>query len=412
MNARLLAVLSLFPLSARAGGFAVSEQDAQATGRAGASVGVSGSASALHFNPAGLSTITGVSAEAGATAILPSATSTDPQTGTATSAEGGLKLPPHVYGGYGFGQVAIGVGFNAPFGGGLKWPDTWAGRTELTQMTLQVLAGHLGGAWKINDQFSVGASATLYKVDVTLDKKVDFIDTEGTAKLGGGGVAFTGAAGATWTPRPELTFGFMGRLPATASLSGRAHFEGQPKAFASTLPDQAITTSLTLPGKLAFGASARLPWLKLFADFEYTFWSSFQSFAVDFSNPSTPDVNQPRNWANAPTFRLGAEKDLGLTTVRLGGLLDLAASPADTLSPSLPDSTRLGFSVGVGRPLGPVRADLAYQFVAFLNRTSTGESYPSNYSASAHLIAFSLSWLGSHDEAPAISGGSAPVAQR
>jgi len=44
-----------------------------------------------------------------------------------------------------------------------------------------------------------------------------------------------------------------------------------------------------------------------------------------------------------------------------------------TLDPSLPDSTRLGFSLGAGRALGPIRVDLAYQFVAFLPRTSSGK---------------------------------------
>lgn len=76
--------------------------------------------------------------------------------------------------------------------------------------------------------------------------------------------------------------------------------------------------------------------------------------------------------------------------VRLGAVLDLAASPTDTLSPSLPDSTRVGGSAGAGYDFGPVRADLAYQFVAFLPRASTGEAFPAAYTASAHVLALSV----------------------
>ncbi len=387
------AILSALVSSlAWAGGFAVAEQDAAVSGRAGAAVGSADDASAVHFNPAGLALVRDVSVVAGATAIVPSVTAKDPSTGVATSNVSGVKLPPHAYGAYGFGRWALGVGFNAPFGGGMQWPAQWPGRFTLTQMDLQVLAGHVAAAVKLTDELSVGVALTAYRVDVYLDKAIDFVDSEGRAQLGGGGWAFGGGLGVNWAPRKDLSLGLTGRLPAGASLSGRAHFDQVPGAFQSTLPDQEIKSKLTLPASLAVGAKGDLGFLRLHGEVAYTFWSSFDSFQVQFSNATTPAVNEPRHWANAPTFRLGAEKDFGLTTLRAGALLDFAASPADTLDPSLPDSTRLGFSLGVGRAFGPVRGDFAYQFVAFLNRTSTGDAFPAAYSANAHLFALSLRW--------------------
>lgn len=384
--------LALLSSSALAGGFGISDQDASASGRASTAVAATATASSLHFNPAGLGGLDGAQVSAGATAIVPSATAVDPAGTGSASALAGVKVPPHVYGAYGFGRFTVGAGFNAPFGGGLKWPEAWRGQYELVEMSLQVLAGHVGAAFKLNDQFSVGLAGTLYSASVLLDKRLDFVDGQGKALLGGGGIGFGASAGVQVSPIPEVRLGLMGRLPATVSMSGRAHFEDVPGAFQNTLPDQAIHTALTLPAKLALGGAAKLPWLRLSADIEYTFWSSFKTFSVDFENAATPDVNQPRSWADAPTFRLGAERDFGLTTVRLGGLLDLATSPSDTLSPSLPDSTRVGFSAGVGRAFGPFRADLAYQFVAFLPRASTGEAFPAQYNANAHLIALSMGW--------------------
>ncbi len=391
MNLRHLAAL-LLCTPAFAGGFAVSEQDASASGRGSTAIAATATASSIHFNPAGLGGLDGAAVTAGATAIFPSATAADPNSADVAAAKPGVKVPPHVYGAWGFGKFAIGAGFNAPFGGGLKWAESWRGRTDLVEMNLQVLAAHLGGSFQLTPELSIGAAASLYQASVSLDKRIDFVDSEGKALLGGSGFGAGVTAGVQFAPMPEVRLGLMGRIPATVAMSGRVHFDDIPGAFQSTLPDQAIRTTLVLPAKLAIGAAATLPWLRLSADVEYTFWSSFQTFSVDFENSATPDVNQPRSWANAPTFRLGAERDFGLTTVRLGGLLDLAASPSDTLSPSLPDSTRVGFSVGAGRAFGPFRADLAYQLVAFLPRASTGEAFPADYTASAHLIALSLGW--------------------
>ncbi len=390
-TSRTVLATLLLSSSALAGGFGIAEQDASASGRGSTAVAAS-AASAIHFNPAGLGALDGAAVSAGATAIVPSATATDPNGTDSASAQPGLKVPPHVYGAFGFGRFSLGAGFNAPFGGGLKWPETWRGRSDLVEMNLQVLAGHLGGAFQLNEHFMIGAAVTAYRASVSLDKRVDFVDGEGKALLGGSGIGIGASAGIQFAPIKDLRIGVMGRIPATVTMSGRVHFEDVPAAFQSTLPDQAIRTTLVLPAKVAVGGVVTLPWFRLSSDIEYTFWSSFKTFSVDFEDPMTPDVNQPRHWADAPTFRLGAERDFGLTTVRLGALLDLAASPSDTLSPSLPDSMRVGFSVGVGHSFGPFRADVAYQFIAFLPRASTGDAFPAKYTANAHLVALSLGW--------------------
>ncbi|MBI3182610.1 MAG: outer membrane protein transport protein [Myxococcales bacterium] len=387
----MLAAL-LLPASSLAGGFAVSEQDAAASGRMGTAVARPGSASSVHFNPAGLGELRGASALAGVTAIIPTATAGDPANGPSFSSSPSLRTPPHAYAALSVGPAAVGVGFNAPFGGGLRWPEGWRGRYELVEMKLEVLAGHLAAAYRVTDQLSLGAGASLYRVGVMLDKRVDLVDRDGRALLGGSGVGLGGGLGLQYAPSPGARLGLAARLPSSVGLSGGAHFEGVPPSFNQVLIDQPVSTSVALPAKLAAGAELQLAPVRLFADVEYTFWSSFQSFEVDFSDERTPDVSQPRNWANAVTVRLGAERDFGLTTARAGLLFDGAASPAETLSPSLPDSVRLGLSVGAGRDIGPVRADLAYQFISFLPRESSGDAFPAQYAASAHLLALSMSW--------------------
>ncbi len=396
MSRSLLLLASLAAASALAGGFAVSEHDAAVTGRAGTAIAQEGRPSAVHYNPAGLAGLRGVAATAGATALLPSATATDPATGAADQAAPALKLPPHVYAAYGREQLAVGFGFNAPYGGGLKWPDTWRGRFDLVEMQLQVLGFHAGAAYAITPQLSVGAAATLYRATVFLTKHADFVDSEGIASLGGGGFGVGASFGASYTFSDRFRLGLTGKLPASIALAGRAHFDAIPASFSTALPDQAIQSHLTLPGKVGLGAELALAPVRLFADAEATFWSSFQSFDVDFAEDATPDVSQPRNWRTAGTFRLGAELPAGWLgtdgVLRAGAVFDMAASPTDTLSPSLPDSNRVAGSLGLGRAFGPVRADLAYSFVAFLPTASSGEAFPAQYAARAHLFALSLGY--------------------
>lgn len=386
---------ALVATGAHAGGFAVADQDAEVSGRAGTAVAHQGSASAVHFNPAGLAALRGPSASVGVSGLLPSVSAKDPESSSVDRTELALKTPPHAYAAFGEEQWAVGLGFNTPFGGGVKWDDGWRGRYDLVEQKLEVFAGHLAGAYALNPHLSLGASLSLYRVNVVVDKRLDFVDQDGRALLSGGGTGLGASAGVQFTPRPELRFGFQARLPSPVQLRGTAQFTHIPESFREQAQDQQIQTSLTLPARLALGSEIDLHVLRpftLFAEGEMTFWSAFERFAVDFERDQTSDVNQPRNWSNTLTGRLGIETTFGGTTARIGAFLDGAASPANTLSPSLPDSTRVGGSLGAGWTTGSLRADVAYSFIAFLPRASEGEVFQAQYSANAHLLALTLSF--------------------
>src|SRR6185295_19012121 len=146
----------------------------------------------------------------GATAIVPSITANQ------TQATSDPAVPPHVYAAWAFEKnFTLGAGFNAPFGGGVKWPKDWFGRTEITEMNLRVLAGHLGGAYRFNEHFSLGATAQLYSVTVALKRQIDFVESEGTATLGGTGLALGAQLGLDWSPTKWMHLGLTGRVPAS-----------------------------------------------------------------------------------------------------------------------------------------------------------------------------------------------------
>lgn len=388
-----IALVGSFAVSttASAGGYAVGEQDAAATGRGGTGVAALMGASSVQYNPAHLSRVFSIDAAVGGTGIAPLASAADPGSGTVESARFGLKTPPHAYAAYGNGQYGFGLGINTPFGGGLRWEDDFSGRFEIIEQNLQVFAGHLGGAYQLHRTFSLGASLTVYRASISVERRQDFVDSEGTVLLGGNGVGVGATFGASFAPSDRLRFGVTGRLPTSIGLNGRVHFEDVPPSFSSVAQDQAISATLPLPGRIAAGGALYLDSLRLFLDADYTMWSAFDRFAVDFEREETSDVDQPRNWENAFSIKLGVEKDLtDVATLRGGLLFDQRASPADTLSPSLPDSDRVGLSLGAGKDFGPFAMDAAYMFILFLPRASEGSAFPAQYTASAHLLALTF----------------------
>jgi long-chain fatty acid transport protein len=324
------------------------------------------------------------------TLIGPSATADDPAGTASATTESALRFPPHAFAAWGNETLAVGAGFNAPFGGGLRWPSTWRGRFELVEMKLQVLAGHISAAYALTPLWSIGATLSLNRASVALEKRIDFVDSEGQALLGGGGTAVGAGFGVSFAPTPAVRIGAAGRLPSTAALEGRVHFSEVPPAFVGLLPDQAIAAAIALPGRVGLGTEVAFSALTLFVEGELTFWSAFKSFDVEFKETPSLSVKQPRNWGTAGAVRVGVEREHAGVTVRAGTLFDGRASPADTLSPSLPDSHRLGFSLGAGREIGPVRCDLGYLFVVFLPRSSEGEVFPARYAARAHVVALTV----------------------
>ena len=231
--------------------------DAAALGRGGTRVAGTSGPIAVRDNPANLSRMFSLGAALGGTGILSRSSGVD----------GDLRFEglPHLYAGYGNGQVGAALGVDVP----------------MLDPGRDAVAGHAGGAWQITPELSAGATVSLHR----------------GLGLGVGG-------GVSWAPDHRLRFGLTGRVP-----------------------------SFQIPGQLALGTALYLDAVRLFADL---------------------DAAIPREGVNAFGFRLGAEKDLGATTVlRAGVLFEKKSSIADVV----------GLTVGAGRDVGPIEADLGYMFV-------------------------------------------------
>jgi long-subunit fatty acid transport protein len=161
-------------------------------------------------------------------------------------------------------------------------------------------------------------------------------------------------------------------------MAGEADFT-TPDAFSMKAADQQASSSLTLPDRVTAGAAWQRGAWTFLADLELTAWQVRDQVVIDFAREETPDVTQRADWSATVTAR--------------GGLYrDPTPSPAATLSPTSPDSSRLGGSLGLGRALGQSWAvDAFYGYMQLAERASENpDSMAARYGGHAHLVGAGL----------------------
>jgi long-chain fatty acid transport protein len=376
--------------SARAGGFEVAEQSASAGGAGGTGAAREGDPSAAWYNPAALVDGAGIRIGAGLTAAMASLHADAMDGSWSESTEGGPAPLPALQASWAGGDWAAGVSVGVPFGADVEWPEDWPGRHEIIASRILVVraapfVGWRSGRWRLAGGIHVDTG------EMRVRRSLDFIDAEGDVQLAlrGAGVgvdlaAFVRAA-------EHLDFGLTYKSRTDMTLEGEADFT-TPDAFSTKAADQDASSSLTLPDRIAAGVAWRRGSWTLLADVELAAWQVRDQVVIDFARDETPDVSQETDWGATVTVRGGAEWRGGPWVARGGLYRDPTPSPAATLSPTSPDSTRLGASLGLGRALGPSWAvDAFYGFMHLEERASENpDSMAARYGGHAHLVGAGL----------------------
>lgn len=389
-----LAVLAAPPLAAQ--GSSVDQQSACMAARAGAgAANPCDDGSAVFFNPAGLAE-TGTVASAGAAVIRAGNTFRyDPgyapggaeavverPATTALAPQGyvNVRIDP---------RLAAGIGLLFPYGLGLEWPvcpveaprcgeANFEGRFTGYDNTLRAMYVQPTVAYQVvPGRLSVGAGVDYVRGTIDVYRRqfgpapLGLGGTEvADVRLSGTGDAFTYHVGVLARPTARVSLGARYLGEAGVDLSGDARFRqvstGSPALDAqigAALPrDQDAASRIDFPAQLVLGTAARVgERVHVMADWQRTFWSSFDALDVDFA--TAPDESLELGYRDASTFRLAA--DLQATdgvVVRGGFRYNQAATPRAT--PLLPEGERNYWTLGVGlRPLRALTTDLSLQYV-------------------------------------------------
>ncbi|MDX1635306.1 MAG: outer membrane protein transport protein [Marinobacter sp.] len=308
----LPALLVLAPASALAGGYALNEQGAAASGVANAgAVANPENASTVYFNPAGMTELEGTQVSFGA-AVLDvtgdfegSAVRDDgsPVTGN----DGGDFVPsavvPNLYLNHKLNDnVAVGFGLNAPYGLTADYNDGFVGRFFADETDLTVVSFSPALGFTDNEGFSGGFSVNVLYAEGTLSKFSDFqsqgLPQDGYFEVEGDDVAVNYTFGIQYQPVESTRFGLVFRTETELDVEGDATLTNAP-VFGPTGPTgqtQTLTENarvpLAIPEQLTFGVSHKaVDTVTLLASVSWTRWSRFESLDVlsTQANAGTPN---------------------------------------------------------------------------------------------------------------------------
>jgi long-chain fatty acid transport protein len=403
-------------------------------------------ASAIQYNPAGLTQVPGIQGVFGI-ALLGGSIKVKSISGVDTRGDfgGSVSFPPpgHTYlsanlGALGvprFSAVTIGLGLTSPFGLRTRYPIDGPFNMAVTSAELPLITIKPAIAYKISDALSIGVSADIHTFASFLgeghveQKQISAgsagIPPGASIELNGTGTGAGVTVSLLYTPfrnetgKPIVSIGLVYRSQAVLPINGALLVNGAKVADAST--------DLVLP-QMVTGALAVWPirspereW-KVEVDIEYVGWSLNKNLDVRLSTGGT--IPQPQQWKNVPVIALGTEyKWLSPgwlphweVAARSGYTYTGDPVPDKTFNPgifSLPAHTLslgVGFLCkGSGRFMGLIPCsgesalwpkgiglDLAYQEWFYESRTVAGNQNPTvdgTYHAFVHLGTFSFRYL-------------------
>ena len=401
-------LLAFFSTELFAGGFQINEHSAKAMAMGGAFTAIANDASAVYFNGAGLTQLTGTNILIGTTAIAPVSTfrGVYPDI-TEYGTEKKVFFPTHAWVAHRFSEkIAAGIGFTIPYGLETNWDQNWVGRYLAIQTRLFVFTISPVVAYKFSDQLSVSAGLIYSWSNVKITSKTPQTPFPGDAFAtldGKDNSAFGFSFGLLMKPDPRFTIGASLRSQLDFAFDGTVTTIGATQ-LASELPNGSASAKLTTPINVTLGlAYDVLPELKLSADFEYVGWSSYDKLVVDFTDPNYQDIHSPRLYDNSYIIRLGGDYKLSdMFGVQAGIYFDKTPVSAKFVNPTLPDANRLGLSCGVSiKPMENLEINAAYLFIraSELSVTNSEEYYTSGnspfngtYNSYANLASIGISY--------------------
>lgn len=388
-----------------ASGYLIYEQGAKASAQAGAFTARADDASAIFYNPAGITALEDWQVVFGSSVIFLGETQFRSPTLGDDEMVRNQAYPTHLYlTNQASERISWGIGAYTPFGLETEWDDQSPLRFSSQHAEVQTiyLTGVLGV--RITDSFSLAVGLTYVTGEVrAFSRFADLSDfalitlpsTAGQAaytNLRGEDTDYTYTFGLQYRNPDGVHLGLSYRGRAQLDLDGEVEYGGVPDVAILTEPGTRLPSKfvdgpgssvLPLPAGAAFGVG----WVGEAWSFEFdvvwTEWSSFGELPLHFENQSTVNVPGlgavpvvadqviPENWHNTMSWRVGVNYAFNdRHEIRWGLYADQNPIPDQSVRPSLPDADRRSAQVGYGytTPGGLFGVDAYYQYIRFAER--------------------------------------------
>ncbi len=383
----IAALLTVSAQQTVAGGFQLSDHSVTSLGRNHSGYGVVGDdASAVQFNPAGLTLLTdrqaqfgvalnSVSAEVvnGGSNVFGGAIAGPNQDGAP-----GLAVPPNLY----YVQpindkLVFGIGLTSPFGTDTDYDNDFFGRFSGTETNLTTIDINPSVGYRINDMVSVGGGLSLQTAEVTLNSRIALgpASGDGGFEAQGDNVAFGVNAGITVELPDDSRIGASIRSGIVHDIDADTVFE-----IPGSNPVSAFAGEFGASAEFESPATAYFGYFKpvtddhsITAGIRWTNWNVFEEIRIEFddaggANPlTTNDAVTPVEWSNSFTYAVGIDGRIDEQwSWRAGVSFTETPVPDSTRSVRTIDSDRTSISFGGSyKPLPELTLDFAYRFISF-----------------------------------------------
>lgn len=385
---RALALLLLLPTVCHAGGFALNEYSARANAMGGATIALADDASAVAYNPAGITQLPGTRVMVGFTAIVPTA---DVRTsnGAETTIQTNIYTPPHAFLVQQLSDTAwLGVGVYTRFGLGTQYSDDWAGATKIYKAELASYSFAPNIALKVTEDLSVAFGPEIIYSSADLRRHPALPGADVRMNVDGVGYGFQGALHYKFSD--EWSAGFVYHSTSKQTDSGHVNYSG------GIAQNQALTIRMTLPASYHLGLAYKPNnnW-KIEADAIFTQWQDYKKLVYDFEYQA--DQTSWKCWRNVWRFQLGGEyMATDWLALRAGFVWDQDPIRRGFEDYMLPSNDRKIYSTGFGIIDGNYTYDFSLMYL--VNNDRSMDANPNLMGASqitnsrAYMAGFSFGY--------------------
>ena len=390
LTATALSAACLWSASALASGYQLNEYSITNLGRSFAGAGVVGDDySAIAYNPAGMTLKkSGMQASFTMAEVAADIKGQSPDSlGKKTDMDFGVPLPAA------FGQYQIndkwfvGGGIYAPYGLATRYKKDSFVADSARESTLEVIDYNLSAAYKMNSQWSFGASFIaryIYgKMTNNVNVAISSYTFPGESEFELDGWTYTGTLGVMYSPSEDTRIGLSYKPKSIQRVKGDHTVTafGTPMGSVERvfpdgkaspdLPETILLTAYHKPfEKTAFTGSVR-----------FTRWGdSFEKFAMT-SSATAGKAPVRYSWKDSWTFAVGSEHYLNDNwTLRFGTAWDQSPARDNRYrTHRIPDSDRIWISAGLSYTYQNMQFDMGYAHLfmkkSFIRNSANATDY-------------------------------------
>lgn len=385
-----------FCFAAGSGGFRIEMVDAEALGKGVAFAGEADNASAVFYNPAGLTQLKGNHVSLGLGLVAPSVTH-ESFAGVKTDMGRQEFWIPDIFvvSDFGLEKFVFGLGGSSNWGTGTEWSDTSFSRYVATRSDVNNSDLMFTGAYKVNDQLSLGLSVDHdYSVVNKSKKLLQTGGPDGDFQLKGKGHGWGHRVAMLYEFNDQHQIGLQYRSPIEENYRGKTYLTGltndDPFApynaiFGGSSYETEISSESELPQSAVAGYSftPNDKWTVNF-DLEWMDWSSIEQELIEFQDEQRASAlavlytgnPAPKDWNSVWSTAFGTEyKWNDQLRLRGGYFFHQSPIPDENFHTNLPDSNSHSIAVGFGYDLNDkTTVDFAYSHMFFVDRTVNGST--------------------------------------